>query len=480
MQASWRPCLVLLTSALVAMFRGSSGNVTEKDLLDRLVTGYRTDARPVKKSSAPVRVTINVALAQLLDVNDRDQQIEGIMWMRLYWTDEYLVWDPDDYCGLEAVRMQGGSIWRPDIVLYNGIVQKGFAELPDTKVTITANGSVTYLYPFTFKASCKINVIDFPYDTQKCPFKFGSWTYDAHAIDVTNMYSEGDLYQYKKNGEWDVIKFVAKRNEVKYSPSDVPYVDVTYTLAIERQPLFYIYHIFAPCIVILLISLLSFSIPPDSGEKLSLSITMLLSLIVYMHMVIVSLPATSNYIPLIGTFFGIIILVVAMSTILSILTIALNFTYTTTKPPYWLKQLLGLTEKSCWLDCLFCGCVRLAKQYQLDRYSEREIHQRAEYYCNTSAEEFAMLPSQMNIEDNSGNGKQGHFREQLENSEELLPKLDGVVNKLEAWKQDQLKHTKKEAVSNEWKTVASRLDRVFLLIFLAACVIVSCTMTYVT
>ncbi|XP_066270260.1 neuronal acetylcholine receptor subunit alpha-7-like [Branchiostoma lanceolatum] len=473
MVGNW-PWLVPVVSMLVAMIGGSMGNFTEKHLVDRLMTGYSTNARPVKNSSAPVRVTMNVALAQLLDVNDRDQQITGIMWMRLYWTDEYLVWNPDDYRGLAAVRMQGSSIWRPDIVLYNGILQKGFAELPDTKVTITSNGSVFYLYPFTFKASCKISVVGFPYDTQRCPFKFGSWTFDAFAIDVINKSSEGDLDGYRKSGEWDVVNFVAERNVVSYSSSDAPYADVTFTLVIERQPLFYIYHIFAPCIVILLISLLSFNIPPDSGEKLSLSLTMLLSLIVFMHMVIESLPATSNYIPLIGRFFGVIIVVVAMSTILSILTIALNFTNMNTNPPYWLKQLLGMTEESCWLDCLFCGCLRLAKQHQQDRRREREMHQREDY---KTEEETAMLPSRLRIDDPSDNGNR--FREQFDDSEELLPPLDGVISKLEALKQNQLKQKKKEAVMNEWKEIASRLDRVFLLVFLGACVVVSCTMTYV-
>ncbi|XP_035670066.1 neuronal acetylcholine receptor subunit alpha-10-like [Branchiostoma floridae] len=474
MQGNW-PWLVPLASVLVAMFAGSLGNFTEKNLVDRLMTGYRTDARPVKNSSSPVRVTINVALAQLLDVNDRDQQITGIMWMRLYWTDEYLVWDPDDYRGLAAVRMQGSSIWRPDIVLYNGILQNGFAELPDTKVTVTSNGTVFYFYPFTFKASCKINVIDFPYDTQRCPFKFGSWTFDALAIDVISKSSEGDLDQYRKNGEWDMVRFSAQRNVVSYSSSDVPYADVTFNLVIERQPLFYIYHIFAPCIVILLISLLSFNIPPDSGEKLSLSITMLLSLIVYMHMVVASLPATSNYIPLIGLFFGVIILVVSMSTILSILTIALNFTNMDTKPPLWLKQKLGMTEVWRWFDCVFCGCVRPVGEHQQESYRGRETHQRAEY---GSAEETAMLPlRQINFEDPSDNGN--HICELFDDSEDLLPHLHGVINKLEAWKRDQLKQKKKDDVLNEWKEVASRLDRVFLLVFIAACVLVSCTMTYV-
>lgn len=39
--------------------------------------------------------------------------------MRQEWTDAYLQWDPDDYGGLDAIRIPSSLVWRPDIVLYN-------------------------------------------------------------------------------------------------------------------------------------------------------------------------------------------------------------------------------------------------------------------------------------------------------------------------------------------------------------------------
>jgi nicotinic acetylcholine receptor len=35
------------------------------------------------------------------------------------WLDERLVWKPEDYNGLEILRMPCDKIWLPDIVLYN-------------------------------------------------------------------------------------------------------------------------------------------------------------------------------------------------------------------------------------------------------------------------------------------------------------------------------------------------------------------------
>ena len=36
-----------------------------------------------------------------------------------YWTDEFLVWDPEDYGGVDKVFLSVENIWRPDVVLYN-------------------------------------------------------------------------------------------------------------------------------------------------------------------------------------------------------------------------------------------------------------------------------------------------------------------------------------------------------------------------
>jgi len=42
------------------------------------------------------------------------------------WHDEYLVWDPEEYTGIERLNMEAGTsddrIWTPDIKLLNAYV----------------------------------------------------------------------------------------------------------------------------------------------------------------------------------------------------------------------------------------------------------------------------------------------------------------------------------------------------------------------
>ena len=36
-----------------------------------------------------------------------------------FWVDEFLRWNPDDFQGVEVIRIPSDKIWTPDIKLYN-------------------------------------------------------------------------------------------------------------------------------------------------------------------------------------------------------------------------------------------------------------------------------------------------------------------------------------------------------------------------
>lgn len=63
-----------------------------------------------------------------------------------------------------------------------------------------------------------------------------------------------------------------KRNEIYYNCCPEPYVDVTFAILIRRRTLYYFFNLIVPCVLIASMALLGFTLPPDSGEKLSLGI----------------------------------------------------------------------------------------------------------------------------------------------------------------------------------------------------------------
>ena len=56
-----------------------------------------------------------------------------------------------------------------------------------------------------------------------------------------------------------------------------------------------------PSLLITLVGFLGFLIPPDSGEKISMVVTTLLSMTVFLMVIAASMPPNSDSVPLIGT-----------------------------------------------------------------------------------------------------------------------------------------------------------------------------------
>ncbi|XP_056876433.1 cholinergic receptor, nicotinic, alpha 11 isoform X2 [Takifugu flavidus] len=165
-------------------------------------------------------------------------------------------------------------------------------------------------------STCNVDVRWFPFDIQRCELKFGSWTYDGWLLDL--QMNEADISGYMANGEWDLIGVPGTRNEVFYDCCKEPYPAVTFVVAIRRRTLYYALNLLIPCVLLSSMTLLIFVLPADSGEKISLGITVLLSLTVFMLLVAEIMPATSDSVPLIGQYFASIMIIVGMSVVATV------------------------------------------------------------------------------------------------------------------------------------------------------------------
>ena len=119
-------------------------------------------------------------------------------------------------------------------------------------------------------------------------------------VDVTNRSAAVDLANYVFNGEWQLLSVGVKRNEIVYACCVEPYPDVTFTIVIRRRTLYYLFNVIFPCLWLTVLSLVGFWLPPDSGEKITLGITVLLAFSVFMLMIAENMPATSEFVPLMG------------------------------------------------------------------------------------------------------------------------------------------------------------------------------------
>ncbi|KAG8144865.1 hypothetical protein E2320_013273 [Naja naja] len=258
----------------------------------------------------------NSELCIISRIDEKNQVLTTNVWLRMHWTDYYLQWNTSEYPGVKNVRFPAGQIWKPDILLYNSADER-FDATFQTNVLVNSTGHCQYLPPGIFKSSCSIDVRWFPFDVQNCKLKFGSWTYGGWSLDL--QMQEAKISGYISNGEWDLVGVPGKRTESFYDCCKEPYPDVTFTITMRRRTLYYGLNLLIPCVLISALALLVFLLPADSGEKISLGITVLLSLTVFMLLVAEIMPATSDSVPLIAQYFASTMIIVGLSVVVTVI-----------------------------------------------------------------------------------------------------------------------------------------------------------------
>ncbi|XP_059487018.1 neuronal acetylcholine receptor subunit alpha-7 isoform X3 [Neocloeon triangulifer] len=333
--------LVLTTLLYMALPKESLQGPHERRLLNDLLNAYNTLERPVANESEPLEVKFGLTLQQIIDVDEKNQLLITNIWLSLEWNDYNLRWNESEYGGVKDLRITPTKLWKPDVLMYNS-ADEGFDGTYHTNVVVRNNGSCLYVPPGIFKSTCKIDITWFPFDDQHCDMKFGSWTYDGNQLDlVLKSEDGGDLSDFITNGEWHLIAMPGKKNTIVYQCCPEPYVDITFTIQIRRRTLYYFFNLIVPCVLISSMALLGFTLPPESGEKLTLGVTILLSLTVFLNLVAEKMPSTSDAVPLIGTYFNCIMFMVASSVVLTV--VVLNYHHRTAdihEMPQWVKTVL--------------------------------------------------------------------------------------------------------------------------------------------
>ncbi|KAM6984595.1 neuronal acetylcholine receptor subunit alpha-10 [Aplochiton taeniatus] len=330
-----RAALFFFGMSCLPVSQGAHGRYAQK-LLSDLFVNYTSALRPVEDTDNIINVTLQITLSQIIDMDERNQILTTYLWIRQVWSDFYLSWKKEDYDGLDTIRVPSSSVWRPDIVLYNSADDQ-FSSSMETNVVIQSDGTVMWDQPAISKSSCSVDVSFFPFDVQQCRLTFGSWTHNGNQMDLVNALDSADLADFVTNVEWEVLGMPSKKNVVQYGCCSEPYPDITYTLHLKRRASFYIFNLLIPCMMISFLAPLGFYLPADSGEKVSLGVTVLLALTVFQLLVAESMPPSES-VPLIGKYYIATMTMITASTALTIFIMNIHHCGPEARPvPEWCR-----------------------------------------------------------------------------------------------------------------------------------------------
>ncbi|KAM3597197.1 uncharacterized protein V6R79_001244 [Siganus canaliculatus] len=269
--------------------------------------------RPVTNWTSPTKIHIDMVLYGILQVDEKSQTVVSHIWVQMSWSNDFLIWNPSDFCGIKILTVPASSLWVPDINIEedasdSGSVTKG------PKATVYSVGWVTVYARQRLTSTCKMQLWLFPFDTQTCNMTFASMSPEDKAIHLGTFNNATILTQVSEmsmvtKGEWELVEMEI----ISYDGGKRGRSTVVYKVTISRKPMLYVINLIVPLFFLLILDLASFFISNDRGEKLGFKVTILLSISVLLLILKDILPSTEDSLPMIANYSIGIFVVVGIS-----------------------------------------------------------------------------------------------------------------------------------------------------------------------
>lgn len=285
-----------------------------------LLGNYSSVQLPVMEGKdRQVGVQIGLTLQQVVDVEETNEHVIINVFVRQIWYNPTLTWNASLFGGINQINVQPKQIWKPDLYLFANVEDdknyNGFLDTLKTRITLHSDGKNVWLAPIMFRISCAINVAKFPFDTQICDFKFGSFTYDSTKIKLQAQNKTADFSKYSQNVEWTLISMGSKSEQRSHTCCPNTFDEVTFTLIIKRKPLFLLINLIAPNMIFSFLTIMVYIIPVGTGERSSFVVSLVLAMALFLTSSIDLMPDSSEVIPLFSYFLGLVLLAMFLLTI---------------------------------------------------------------------------------------------------------------------------------------------------------------------
>jgi hypothetical protein len=325
---------------------------------------------------------------------------------------------------------------------------------------INSNGLVTWVPEVKLHTKCVIKVKDFPFDTQCCEINFYSWAHTSSQLELFLFENKNvtNLTHLAYNTEWFIYHTCALNTTLKTS-QNLEWWVTSYVIYIKRESIYHFYTLLMPCgskikfflmhlviyillskyiLVLSMLSILLFWLPPESNEKITLGVTILLAFFVNSLVVSNYTPEAASELPVIGVYYTFNIFMVAIALTGAVLILKLHFRgQKLNKVPNLIKRIFLIHVDSCKVN-----------KSTVKKKSNNVSHINS--FANRRASPCYTIESSSNstIETDHLNA--------LNNLTKFTKQT------MESLNHEKIKSKNIEQIMQEWKQVASRLEKIFL------------------
>ncbi|GAU93884.1 hypothetical protein RvY_05751-2 [Ramazzottius varieornatus] len=262
----------------LASLQLTSQNVT--DLLNSLFVHYNKTFRP-GYAYGPTHVRTSMVVLSLGPISELNSDYSTDCYFRQYWRDERLRFSAGGIQEIALNNLMLDMIWKPDTYFRNGKEYYVHTITTANKLLrLSPNGDITYSMRLTIRAQCPMRLTFYPADMQSCPLIIGSFAYESHdllyrwdpqGVKIDNALA---LSQFELLGQPHGNFFAEFDRGVKTENYSMVRVD----FQLQRRMGYFLLQIYLPCMLIVVLSWVSFWLNREATERLSLGITAFLTL----------------------------------------------------------------------------------------------------------------------------------------------------------------------------------------------------------
>ncbi|KAL4228812.1 Neuronal acetylcholine receptor subunit alpha-7 [Mactra antiquata] len=335
---------MILLSIVVLVFGhfrmcASSSYQDQLNLYSNLTATINPTVRPVLNQSDSVRVNISVHLLSVIEVNEREQSMTSFVAISNMWIDEALQWNVSEYGDSFKITMLPSDLWIPEFMVSNTI-RNDIMILKDNglKIDVLNNGFATRYSGGAIKTSCPIDVSKYPFDTQVCLIVLSKSSWD-NEMDIFAAQNYAMLVSFNENKEWNLARSVVRKE------TSIPNIsELVVTLYLQRRPFFYVINIILPMVMISFMNILCFKIPPRSGERISYSVSLLLTFVVLLSTTAETMPRVSDNISYLHIYINCQFMLGCLITTISAIIVKVDHSDTHVNVPRWCQLILCLSK----------------------------------------------------------------------------------------------------------------------------------------
>lgn len=275
---------VLTSSSYCSVY--DTAAILQRDLLQN----YSKTLIPLLDMNKSLDVRILISFRGVLDFDVVSGILTTSCTFYVNWKDEKLTWIPGNYDGIKQINLPFSDVWTPNIVLGNGVESMSLMtdHVTTREITYHSNGLVAVIVGGITKTTCSPNVMFYPNDKHICTMQIGYWEVMQTAVNLSLNEDTGFLDISTPHAIWNVEEHTLAFGKVFFSRF------LNFNLTIGRRPSFLILTMVVPMSILTFGNLIVFILPNEAGERMSFSMTILLTMSVYATIISDKIPNTSD------------------------------------------------------------------------------------------------------------------------------------------------------------------------------------------